>query len=674
MILKRLTLDNYCLFAGHHEFDLAPRTKYGSVRPIILFGGKNGAGKTTILSAIHLAFYGRQSLGDRLSEKEYHLALRNRIHRNKENDRRASFAKVALEFDLVTQGEKHEYRIERSWTSGENSNFLELFKVERNGKVLEDISREHLQSFVADIVPERLSQLFFFDGEKIKSIAEDISSNAAISDAIQTLLGFDVVKSLQSDLATHRSRVLKEGNPAGYDAQLSAFDAELAQLNESKAELITRERNLKTVIAGIESEIAQLQKHLSEKGGTYAASQSTNAARAAELEGRRRSLITQARAESDTSLPLTLCPTLTQRLVTELDAECAVRSFRLLDAELSSLQNEVLASATQELPASQTPKFTSFLKQQLARYLEARRPTSSAVELHALSERDAALTVECLTKQAPASAARLHSILTELDGIERELRTVNADLERVPEQLILRDTFEELNARNQDLGRQLELKRQVTDKLHQTEIDITAKARQKAKAASELAKAENVATKVALIGKIDTALDLYMARLTQAKIAQLQSEVTECYNRLARKSDFIHRIEISPETFSVAVIDKLGRSIPKEDLSSGEKQIFAISMLWGLARTSGRPLPVVIDTPLGRLDSDHRKNLINNYFPHASHQVILLSTDTEVDLDLFEELHKSKTISHCYRLEYDHTEICTKVVPDEYFWRQPATA
>lgn len=671
MILKHLALDNYCLFAGHHEFDLAPRTKYGSVRPIILFGGKNGAGKTTILGAIHLAFYGRQSLGDRLSEKEYHLALRNRIHRNKENDRRASFAKVALEFDLVTQGERHEYRIERSWSSGENSNFLELFKVERNGKALEDVSREHLQSFVADIVPERLSQLFFFDGEKIKSIAEDISSNAAISDAIQTLLGFDIVKSLQTDLGTHRSRILKEANPAGYDAQISALDAELATLNATKTELITRETNLKTVIAGIESEIAQLQKRVSEKGGAYATSQSSNSARAAELEGRRRSLIAQARAECDSSLPFTLCPALTHRLVTELNAESAVRTFRLLDAELSSLENEVMASATHELSASQSEKFSTFLKQQLARYRDSHRPAPDAVELHALSERDAALTIECLTRQAPASAARLHVVLTELDGVERELRTVNADLERVPEQLLLRDTFQELNARNQDLGRQLELKRQVADKLHQTEIEIAAKERQKAKAASELAKAENVSGKVTLIQKIDTALDLYMARLTEAKIAQLQSEVSECYNRLARKSDFIRRIEINPQTFSVSVIDKLGRSIPKEDLSSGEKQIFAISMLWGLARTSGRPLPVVIDTPLGRLDSDHRKNLIHNYFPHAGHQVILLSTDTEVDLDLFKAL--SPAVSHCYHLKYDEKEICTRVA-DEYFWREPVTA
>ena len=59
--------------------------------------------------------------------------------------------------------------------------------------------------------------------------------------------------------------------------------------------------------------------------------------------------------------------------------------------------------------------------------------------------------------------------------------------------------------------------------------------------------------------------------------------------------------------------------------------MLAIALLWGLAQASGQPLPVVIDTPLGRLDSSHRAHLIERYFPNASHQVLLLSTDTEID-------------------------------------------
>jgi DNA sulfur modification protein DndD len=84
-------------------------------------------------------------------------------------------------------------------------------------------------------------------------------------------------------------------------------------------------------------------------------------------------------------------------------------------------------------------------------------------------------------------------------------------------------------------------------------------------------------------------------------------------------------------------------------------------MLWALARTSGRALPMIIDTPLARLDSEHRTALVERYFPAASHQVIVLSTDTEVDDHLLDRLAPS--VSHAYRLDYEPDKRSTVVVP-----------
>ena len=114
-------------------------------------------------------------------------------------------------------------------------------------------------------------------------------------------------------------------------------------------------------------------------------------------------------------------------------------------------------------------------------------------------------------------------------------------------------------------------------------------------------------------------------------------------------------------TFDATLIDKSGAEIRKSSLSAGEKQVYAIAMLWALARTSGRALPMIIDTPLARLDSEHRSTIVERYFPEASHQVIVLSTDTEVDDRLLEKLAPS--ISHSFRLEYEHDRRATHVVP-----------
>ena len=104
----------------------------------------------------------------------------------------------------------------------------------------------------------------------------------------------------------------------------------------------------------------------------------------------------------------------------------------------------------------------------------------------------------------------------------------------------------------------------------------------------------------------------------------------------------------------------------KQRLSAGEKQLLAIAFLWSLARVSGKNLPVAIDTPLGRLDSSHRTNLIQRYFPSVSHQVILLSTDTEIGKEEIEILRSENAIAREYLLQYNQEQRQTKIV-EGYF-------
>ena len=140
------------------------------------------------------------------------------------------------------------------------------------------------------------------------------------------------------------------------------------------------------------------------------------------------------------------------------------------------------------------------------------------------------------------------------------------------------------------------------------------------------------------------------------------------YQRLARKDDLQISAQINPSTFDVELVDDQGIVINRKLLSAGEKQIYAIAILEALAKTSGRQLPVIIDTPLGRLDSHHREKLIENYFPSASHQVVLLSTDTEVNEQYF--LNKLKPdISHSYQICFDSSSKSAYLQPG-YFWEE----
>lgn len=169
------------------------------------------------------------------------------------------------------------------------------------------------------------------------------------------------------------------------------------------------------------------------------------------------------------------------------------------------------------------------------------------------------------------------------------------------------------------------------------------------------------------ITKVQSTLDQFRQRLTLRKLNQLETTVTKCFLFLLHKSNLVHRIEIDAQTFQLQLYDHQGQQIPKHRLSAGEKQLLATAFLWGLAQISGRRLPIAIDTPLGRLDSSHRTNLLNRYFPTVSHQVILLSTDTEIGRSETEQLHQQNTIARQYLLHYDLGQQQTTIKVG-YFW------
>ena len=103
------------------------------------------------------------------------------------------------------------------------------------------------------------------------------------------------------------------------------------------------------------------------------------------------------------------------------------------------------------------------------------------------------------------------------------------------------------------------------------------------------------------------------------------------YKKLSNKDDMVKEIRIDEDTFSTSLLDFNGDVFNKNSISEGEKEIYAISVLWGLSKLSNRKLPIIIDSPLAKLDSTHVENILTEFFPKASDQVIIFSHDLEID-------------------------------------------
>ena len=142
--------------------------------------------------------------------------------------------------------------------------------------------------------------------------------------------------------------------------------------------------------------------------------------------------------------------------------------------------------------------------------------------------------------------------------------------------------------------------------------------------------------------------------------------MTSCYKKLANKKNLVSNIEMDPETLDLTYLNKDGEIVTKERLSAGEKQLMVISLLWSLAICSQKKLPVIIDTPLSRLDSAHRESLITTYFPNASEQTIILSTDSEIDEKYYELMQDS--VGDRFTLEYNDEEKTTSLTKTYFGW------
>jgi DNA sulfur modification protein DndD len=160
---------------------------------------------------------------------------------------------------------------------------------------------------------------------------------------------------------------------------------------------------------------------------------------------------------------------------------------------------------------------------------------------------------------------------------------------------------------------------------------------------------------------VEESLKRYRDAVLQRNVKRLSDLILESFKNITRKHHMFERIEISPVDYRLSLFDHSGNQIPTHQLSAGERQLLAVSILWGLSRASGRSLPAIIDTPLGRLDGQHRNKLVKNYFPKASNQVILLSTDQEIDEDLYGKI--KRVTSREYLIEYSEQHKSSEIQP-----------
>lgn len=665
MIFTQLSLTDFGLFRGAHTIALAPKPG----RPVILFGGKNGAGKSTLFEAVRLCLYGQKTFGGSLSKDAYLSYLNSRIHSNPTQLIQPTVASIALDFNYADAGQIHGYRVTRSWERRGIQKVQEHVEVARDGKALEEVSDEYWQDFVRDMVPPGISQLFFFDGEKIQHLAEDASDQASLADSIKSLLGLDLIDRLQSDIGYFISRQIAPSLDQESSQEIQTLERERDALQTQVEQLRLKRGDGESTLTEHRLAIQRVETKLTSSGGTFSRNREGLIQKKATIKAAITQHESALRQLCAGMLPFALAPKLCQQVANQLVKEestaHAEAGIKLLQGAKKELVHRI---SNAPLWASFPPAIKNKIRRQVTEIVNQPLEMESAIgdePIHHISPTERRQVLSWIQQAKTEIPIFLKAMGTDLESLYRDLTKVDVSLKKIPADEAIKPLVEELNQLHHQFSELYRQAKEIEQESAVTEARFAEATQLYQKQLASLAERDSVKSRTRLASKVQTVLSDYHTALLEKKVLELQDAVSKSFNTLCRKKDSLRRVTIDPKDFSVTLYDKQSRPLPKSQLSAGEKQIYAVSMLWALGKISGRPLPIMIDTPLGRLDSDHRKLLVTEYFPAVSHQVIIFSTDTEIDQTYFSELKRA--VTQAYRLEFDPAEYSTKISKG-YWW------
>ena len=664
MLLTKVTLKNYGVYRDENVFDFSCTPE----KPIILVGGKNGAGKTTLFEAIILCLYGISFFDKKTSRSTYEKFLANKIHRFLGTPIAADHASIIVDFKFYHDNTIQEYSVDRTWKN-EDGKIIEELTIKKDGSRLESVDESQWQAFIEELIPRGIAKLFFFDGEKIVRIAEEGNEDIEIKSSFGTLLGLDLVEQLHTDLKVHILRSINADSnklQAEHDKLSKERDEHLGKIGNLDLGLIRKNEEM----SQIRSEIDEFEGKISKIGGGYATKREERNTNRELYKNRLEITATNLKKLLSGLAPFCILPKQLEEVKNQLkkDEQALKKQF---EKEIVKEKLEQISSALETSKFWDEFNFDTEKKEKLiSKLIEVFNQSDQNDEEKILFHFSPLESANLLNTIDRINNHTLPDIKKETEAysqIREKLDRIEIAITNTPHDDEIGPLVSKLNNLYKNMGI---LENEISD--HEQKIStnknyvklLNFKLRN---IIDEQFKNEDLTTQTKLAKEVQKVLDDYIEKLKIKKLQLLEKYLLNSIKQLMHKENFIEKISINKNTFEIMLYRKDDTVIPKDLLSKGEQQMYATAVLWALAKTSGKPLPFMIDTPLARLDMEHRENLIENFYASASHQVVIFSTDSEIDAAYYRKL--SPFVTRSYAMHYLSDKGKT-LKNDGYFWNE----
>lgn len=649
MILERFRIHNLFSYLGTCEFDLSPPQ---DGRNIVLIWGRNGYGKTSFLNSLKLLLTGisdelRQSVrsGAKIKRNDYLLGMGDEWMGIFNRHARAA-GETEFGLSLTWREAAGQVDVKRTWVL-EKGEVHEVLRITPSfGDVLEDKDGDvegEARAFLQTRLPEAIMPFFIYDGEQVQQIAEaNREGQLRQIEQLLDLADIDVVDEYLNRNLVKWRRASNDANQHSLNShqfQLKAAEEKLARLAMDRAAVEDETEEITYALRRTDAALqARRQFALQSEENRLSVRHGEILARLEEKAFAFFDAFTRA-------APLVLHPTLMSIAAGELEKIAAHPNRRLKDEIgriFSALPERLFGEPPMPVPPLSHEQ-DDFLRRKLARVLDSYHPDEAdlAIGLFRLSPARAEAVLRVTEDYARNDRQRTQwaQQLVEIRNLKKEL----ADIERkrndvsnlAPQE---REGFQQRLAERNDLeNKQAEL-RQRLGELDEQKRNLNRELEQKKDACRQeekkLVGANQARDKLGLGQKMRSTLATYRELLKARRRGEIETALNERFRELMTSHGLINQIRVNDD-FSLHYFDANNSPVGMGNLSAGMKQLVAQSLIWGLKDVSGKEAPVVVDTPLARIDRQHQENLITRYFPKAGPQVIVLPTDSELDRDKY---------------------------------------
>lgn len=615
MKISRINLINIGIYEG--EDNTIELLSNKSSKKLTLIIGKNGAGKTTMLNSIKVAFYGSLLFNVKSMNFEYKSFLLDLLNKNAMKQSNNLYS-IEVNFISNILGADGEYTLKRSWEYSPTklNESLEIHK----GTSLLNI--EETESFINKFhqsYPIELFDLFFFDGEKIDQLS---ILNHNIVSVLETAFNLSQYRTLKADLEKYAVNKVKNSDLNKLEMLKTSVQNEIFTLEESKKELrnsvqikidelLLYESKIKELsINGFENldhlnndSIKILQNELDELNKSY------------------KSQITEM-------LPFTIIKSDIKNLIKQLKIENKTKQYEIIEKELSRINVDTIKNEINDVDQE---SIEAVLNAIINRF----QNKSGTEKIHNVTPEEYHYFKNFDLKLEKYSYSDFKKLQTELISKRNNLESLKKGFLNKQSDEYKIHLNDLLNSQNRTTELKIEID-SINEKLETIEIQLNQKLNEKESIDKNIWKQIKTSNVDQIVVKANNVLDKYIAEIRRNKLQSIEEDTLKMFNQILRKKDFIKSIELHDH--GIDFYDYKNNKLSHKNLSAGERQIFTLSLLVSILNTTKRITPLIFDTLLGRLDQSHKNGLLNELITNVSDQIIILATDAEIDDPLMKSI------------------------------------